>query len=91
MWTFGRRKADGCDPKKTDCLTVDSSETLAFLHLRVGVGCAFGGTRRHLLSLDVGGWRGTWSKNEGDPAAHHTESSGRIRLPMVGLSYFFRL
>jgi hypothetical protein len=91
MWAFGPKKTEGCDPKMTDCPTVDGSETLLFLHLRVGVGSAFGATRRHMLSLDVGGWRGSWSKSEGDAAGNKTESSGTITLPMAGVSYFVAL
>jgi hypothetical protein len=60
-----------------------------FLHVRACIGLALGATRRHLLSLDVGGWRGPWWKSDTDAAGRETKSSGTVTLPMAGLSYFF--
>jgi hypothetical protein len=89
MWAFGPKTAKGCDSKASNCPTVDGSDTLVFLHLRAGVGLALGATRRHLVSLDVGGWYGPWWKRETDAAGGETKSSGTVTLPMAGLSYFF--
>ena len=92
LWAFGPQTAQGCDPKTTaDCPTVDGSESLAFAHLRAGIGLALGATHRHLLSLDVGAWRGGWAKLRTDVTRTTTRTSGRTTMPMAGLSYFFAL
>lgn len=89
MATFGRKPAEGCDARTSECPSIDGSETLLYLHVRAGVGLALDAGQRHLLSLDVGGWRGTWYKSDADASGNKTESSGAITLPMAGLSYFF--
>jgi hypothetical protein len=91
MWAFGPRTANGCDATTTDCPTVTDSDTLRFVHARVGVGVAFGATRRHLLSADFGGWRGTHVANRTDAAGHVTQTSTTVFRPVLGLSYFFVL
>lgn len=90
MWSFGSHAAGGCPPSAAACPTVDSSKTLTLLHARAGVGLALGRAQRQLLSVDVGGWWGHWSKVE-TGAGPRVESSGRTLMPMVGLSWLFVL
>lgn len=91
MGAFGPKTPDGCDPKATDCPLVTDSDTLLVLHARAGVGFAFGATRRHLLSVDVGGWWGRHLASRTDAAGVETRSSARVLMPMAGLSYLFAL
>ena len=77
-----------CEPPQTACSEPDGAD-FVYLHARVGIGFAFGATRRNLISFDVGGWYGKHYKSETDAAGVTTESSEMIALPMAGLSYFF--
>ncbi len=89
MWAFGPTAADGCDPKTTACPTVTNSDTMLFLHLRAGIGVAFGTPRRHLLSIDVGGWRGHHIAERTDAAGIVTKTTTAVLTPMAGLSYLY--
>ncbi len=89
MGGFGPKPADGCDPKTTDCPIVTDRDTLAFLHLRAGIGVGLGARRRHLVSADAGGWWGTHAATRTDAAGVETHSSKGVLMPMAGLSYFF--
>ena len=50
---------------------------------------AFGGTRRNLISIDVGGWYGRHREDWNDIANGPYKTSKMTVLPMAGLSYFF--
>lgn len=89
MWIFGPKPADGCDTKTTMCPTVTDSDSLGFLYTRVGLGVAFGNPRRHLLSVDVGGWRGSHDAHRSDPAGVDMKTTTAVSMPMAGLSYFY--
>jgi hypothetical protein len=89
MWAFGPKTADGCDPKTSMCPIVTDSDTLAFLYARVGLGVAFGAPRRHLISVDVGRWRGSHEAHRSDPAGVDMKTTTAVSTPMAGLSYFY--
>src|SRR4051812_34548380 len=63
LFDFGPTIESGCDPA-VRMADGSGENTLAFLHARIGIGIALGRTCRHLISLDVGGWRGTWTKRK---------------------------
>jgi hypothetical protein len=89
MWAFGPKTADGCDPKTTMCPTVTDSDSLSFLYARVGLGVALGAQRQYLLSVDVGGWRGSHSAHRSDPAGVDMKTTTAVRMPMAGLSCLY--
>jgi hypothetical protein len=80
----------GCDPATTTC-PEKTADAFPFLHARVGIGVAFGATRRHLVSLDAGGWYGKDYERWNDTAGQTVRSSKTVALPMAGLSYLFAL
>jgi hypothetical protein len=78
-----------CDPMKT--CPEKNGEDFAYLHARVGIGVAFGATRRNLISLDVGGWYGRHREDWVDASNKRYTTSKMTALPMAGLSYFFAI
>ena len=77
-----------CEPPQTACSEPDGAD-FVYLHARVGIGFAFGATRRNLISFDVGGWYGRLREGWIDETQSKYETSRMIALPMAGLSYFF--
>ncbi len=55
----------------------------------MGLGVAFGDQRRHLVSVDVGGWRGNHVSHRSDPTGVDLETTTRVIMPMAGASYFY--
>jgi hypothetical protein len=68
---------------------VTDGDTALVVHARAGVGVALGPARRHLLSVDAGGWWGVHHASRTDVAGVETRSSARVLRPMAGLSYFY--
>jgi hypothetical protein len=89
LWVFGPRTSDGCDPKATDCPVVTDGDTYLVVHARAGVGVALGATRRHLVSVDAGGWWGVHHASRTDGTGVERRSSARLLRPMAGLSYLY--
>ncbi len=79
-----------CEPPQTTC-TETNGEDFAYMHARVGIGVAFGATRRNLISLDIGGWYGRHREGFIDETQRKYETSKMTALPMAGLSYFFAI
>jgi|KBSMisStandDraft_5_1062788.scaffolds.fasta_scaffold381576_2 hypothetical protein len=89
MWAFGPRTPDGCDAKTTACPLVTDSDSYLVAHARIGIGVALGPPRKHLLSIDAGGWWGVHHSSRTDVAGVETQSKSRVLTPMAGISYFF--
>jgi len=88
MVAGGPAAATECSPPTT-CPPEKTGEDFEFVHARVGIGVAFGGTRRNLISIDVGGWYGRHREDWNDIANGPYKTSKMTVLPMAGLSYFF--
>ena len=67
------------------------SDTIRFWHARAGLGFAFGAERRHMVSIDVGGWYGAHEERERDSAGNWTERSRPFTTPMMGVGYLVAL
>lgn len=88
---FGPKPAEDCDPAYPSCVRAEQGDTVNFAHARIGVGVALDAARRQLLSLDFGGWRGTYYASRTDAFGTRTVTSSHFLLPMAGLSYFLTL
>ena len=63
------------------------SDRLLHWHARAGIGWALDVERRHMVSLDVGGWYGVHEEKERDTDGSWTTRSRRFAWPMAGLGY----
>lgn len=90
MFGAGPPPKEGCDPTMTTC-PEKTGTSFPYLHARAGIGCAFGGTRRNLVSLDVGGWYGKAYDTWNDTAHNTINTSKMVLTPMAGVSYFFAI
>jgi hypothetical protein len=89
---FGPKSPDFCSsPMPSACPTGEGSDTLLFVHVRVGIGFALGRSQRQALSFDAGAWIGTELSSRTDALGMQSHWAAPLRLPMVGMSYLLAL